>query len=281
MTEDRPPISRYLEREVRQKCGNACVMCGCPIYDYDHIDDWADVKEHTLENLTLLCTLHHRLKNKGILSREVVRERTKNIRHRPNNGLPDINFSTCKLILGDNVFLGKSMIGLLIYERDYFYIDYDEKFKQVVIYAEFFDNNGNIVFKIEDNVYTHTTEAWDVETRGNSIVIRESFRKRLLIITLDGIGNTITILGKLFYDDNKFIELTKCGIIMRDDKGNCNTISRANVTSCDVGLIISDWSIFKPMPCGISVGNGSKNISFSNSWHLRTGYGIALDTQGW
>jgi hypothetical protein len=283
MAEDRPAISRELEREVRKKCGYACVMCGCPIYDYDHIDDWADVKEHTLENLTLLCTLHHRLKNKGVLSREVVRRRTENIQHRPSGGLPDINFTTCQLVLGNNTISGWPTVGLLVYERDYFYIDYDESLNQVVIDAEFFDNNGGTLFRIENNIYTHTHSAdlWDVETRGNSIIIREGFRKRLLIITIDGINNSITIQGKLFYSDDKYVELTKDGVRLGNDKGEFIIVSENTILGCDVGLIISDWREFRPHPCGVSIGERSRNIHFSKGWYVRTGYGISLDTQAW
>jgi len=48
-----------MQREVRQRCGFGFVICGIPIYHYDHIIDHAEVHEHTADKLTLLCPTHH------------------------------------------------------------------------------------------------------------------------------------------------------------------------------------------------------------------------------
>jgi hypothetical protein len=44
-----------MKREIRQRCGFGCVLCGIRIYQYDHIIDYAQVQEHTADNITLLC----------------------------------------------------------------------------------------------------------------------------------------------------------------------------------------------------------------------------------
>jgi hypothetical protein len=37
MAEDRPPIPLPVKRLVRQQCAFGCVLCGLPLYEYDHI----------------------------------------------------------------------------------------------------------------------------------------------------------------------------------------------------------------------------------------------------
>src|SRR3982750_2806106 len=63
----RPPIPDPMKREVRQRCGFGCVICGLPLYEYDHLLGWARVQRHVAEEITLLCDQHHREKTSGLL----------------------------------------------------------------------------------------------------------------------------------------------------------------------------------------------------------------------
>jgi hypothetical protein len=66
-TPARPPIGAEMEKEVRRRCGFGCVMCGLPLYEYDHILGWSNVQRHVAEEITLLCDMHHREKTHGLL----------------------------------------------------------------------------------------------------------------------------------------------------------------------------------------------------------------------
>ncbi|WNG79930.1 hypothetical protein C6A86_016810 [Mycobacterium sp. ITM-2016-00316] len=79
MSDDRPPIPDPMKREVRQRCGFGCVICGHPIYEYEHMDDYAVVKRHGVANITLLCDGHHRLKT-GVSYRSIELELLTQIR---------------------------------------------------------------------------------------------------------------------------------------------------------------------------------------------------------
>lgn len=84
MAELRPEIPDPMKRAVRQRCGFGCVICGTPLYAYDHIIDYREVKEHKAENLTLLCDSHHREKTNGLLPLAQVQKRNAspyNIQH--------------------------------------------------------------------------------------------------------------------------------------------------------------------------------------------------------
>lgn len=278
MAGKRPEISNEIEKQVREKCKFACVMCGCIIYDYDHIDDWSEVQEHKVKNLTLLCTLHHRLKNKGILSKEVIRDRTDNIRHKPNGGLPDLNLPKCSLTIGNNIInSGFSSLCFCIRERDYFHLNYDNELNQVIINAAFFDNNGVEIFTIKDNIYNHTQNAWDVQTKGNSIIIKEGFRKRLFIVTLDGINNNIIIKGKLFTNKGRPIVINDSGIHFGDD----NHVSGNKFTHYQIGVYISNWNEFKPSHAGAFFSSRTSSCIVSNSNFMGNGCGIAIDSELW
>ena len=66
---NRPPIPRPMERQVLVEAGHRCAIPTCrqtPV-EIAHIDKWAQVLEHTFENLIALCpTCHTRYDNGDI-----------------------------------------------------------------------------------------------------------------------------------------------------------------------------------------------------------------------
>jgi hypothetical protein len=68
----REEISRNIpfpiKRKIRQRCGFGCVICGLPLYEYEHLLGFAKVKRHVEKEITLLCDQHHREKNIWITS---------------------------------------------------------------------------------------------------------------------------------------------------------------------------------------------------------------------
>src|SRR5215204_3499084 len=48
------------KRAVRQECGFGCVVCGCGIYQYEHIHPpWHAAREHLCPCIALLCGTCH------------------------------------------------------------------------------------------------------------------------------------------------------------------------------------------------------------------------------
>jgi hypothetical protein len=62
-----------MKREVRRRCAFGCVLCGKPLYAYDHIVPFEQVTEHAVDNLVLLCDSHHREKTNLLLTEAQVR----------------------------------------------------------------------------------------------------------------------------------------------------------------------------------------------------------------
>ena len=97
-----------IQREVRERCGFGCVVCGLPLYEYDHLVDWATVHSHVADDITLLCDRHHREKTSGLLPAEAVLEANSNP-HNLQQGVSepyDLHFAGegCQVIAGGNRF---------------------------------------------------------------------------------------------------------------------------------------------------------------------------------
>lgn len=88
-----------IQREVRQRCGFGCVICGLPLYEYEHMEEWAIVKRHVADEITLLCDQHHREKTGGLLPVEVVRAANKSpFNLKEGNSKPyNLHFALCTL----------------------------------------------------------------------------------------------------------------------------------------------------------------------------------------
>lgn len=78
MAQGRPGIKTAVAREVRQRCGFGCVICGQPIYHYDHLLGYALTHRHLASEITLLCGWHHDLKSRRNLTDEEVLEANSN-----------------------------------------------------------------------------------------------------------------------------------------------------------------------------------------------------------
>jgi len=179
-----------IQREVRQRCGFGCVVCGLPLYEYEHMEEWAAVRRHVAEEITLLCDQHHREKTAGLLPKEVVREFNAapfNFRedvHKPY----DLHFSgrSAEIIVGSNSFTcedsgyGTFMVPISVDGLPLlgFVLGDGHLMLNLVVFDEF-----NVsVLHIKNNQLFQSTLAWDIQLVGTTLTIREGHRQILLEI---------------------------------------------------------------------------------------------------
>lgn len=234
-------IPNPIQREVRQRCGFGCVICGSPIYHYDHMKEWAVYKRHVAKEITLLCPTHHQEKTNGLLSIETLENNNAN----PHN--KRILFSPkWKINYGSKVEIG---IGsMMISPRETSEMESCEFFSiplvvggQPIIWFNL--QNGNLLLNITifakdrpilliiNNEVVYSTEIWDIEFVGRTLTIREGNRKIVIRITFDVNQNRIEIdKGKLIIKGRE--------IIITNDyiEIDTNRFYRGNITGAIVGI---------------------------------------------
>ncbi len=153
--QNRPKIPEYIRRAVRQKCKSACVNpeCRCPIWDYEHIVDYAIVKEHREENIVLLCPTCNQARKGTQFSRGRIAEwlRLLNNQTRPER----LFFDYPVIYFGDNFVPSGFMHSAYVFQigRSYLYISHFND--ATSINAEFWNKNGFLSLKIENSRYTY------------------------------------------------------------------------------------------------------------------------------
>lgn len=179
-----------IQREVRQRCGFGCVICGMPLYEYEHMEEWAEVKRHIADEITLLCDQHHREKTGGLLPKDSVREANKhpyNLREGVSKKY-NLHFSgkEAKVEIGGNSFTcqdqgygtsivpisvdGTPLIGVILADG--------HLLLNLVVFDEF-----NIpILHIKNNQLFYSTSPWDIQLVGKKLTIREGHRKILFEI---------------------------------------------------------------------------------------------------
>src|SRR5215467_7010159 len=115
----RPAIPEPTKRLIRQRCGFGCVICGLPLYEYEHMLGWANVERHEAAEITLLCDQHHRERTNGLLPIEAVKQaNTDPINFKTGLAKPyDLHFEgdECEVLIGSNRFTMQRIVdGILL-----------------------------------------------------------------------------------------------------------------------------------------------------------------------
>ncbi|QBJ35245.1 cell division protein [Hafnia alvei] len=246
------PTSRNIplpiQREVRQRCGFGCVICGLPLYEYEHMAEWALVKRHVSEEITLLCDQHHREKTGGLLPKAMVEAANANpFNLRKGESKPyNLHFSghDMSLKMGSNIFTseisqsqtysymspimvdGIPLVGFIIQDN------------HILLTLNAFDRENNKLIRIVNNQLVYNTSAWDVQLVGTTLTVRQSHREILLEIKFSPPNKMEITRGNLYCNG---VKISLDGEMM---KVNNNSLLMEGCTfkNCQVGLGIGERS---------------------------------------
>ncbi|WP_424448834.1 HNH endonuclease signature motif containing protein [Microbacterium arborescens] len=198
-------IPRPIKREVRQRCGFGCVLCGSAIYEYHHMVMWSEEHRHVAEEITLLCPSHHSEVTNGRLPASRVLQADAD----PFNKRADLSpgyalhyaGSEALVALGSNHFrapggrdltvvrvLGQTLLGMRFEDGNYLlnFVGYDKE--------------GRVAVRIDDNELSFRADSWDIEFVGTTLVVRDGPGEVFLDMTFqppDGI-----IVHRFFFHRN-------------------------------------------------------------------------------
>jgi hypothetical protein len=189
-----PPTSRNIprpmRREIRQRCGFGYVICGLPLYEYEHMEEWAIVERHVADEITLLCDQHHREKTGGMLPKEDVRQANANpINLQQGASKPyALHFSgvSAEVELGGNWFTSRvdgddfQMIPIIVDHTHL--IEFTRQDNHLLLSVKLFDERNQLIMEISENQLIYSMFPWDITLVGRTLTIREGQRKIALEI---------------------------------------------------------------------------------------------------
>ena len=246
MTEAEKPSSRNIplpiQREVRQRCGFGCVICGMPLYEYEHMEGWATVQRHVADEITLLCDQHHREKTGGLLPLTAVRAANAdpfNLREGISKPYA-LHFSGSEalVIVGGNRFTcadqgygtlmvpvsidGIPIIGLVLADG--------HLLLNVVAFNEF----NEPVLHIKNNQLYYSVTPWDIQLVGTKLTIREGHGKILLELQFAPPNEVHVLRGRLLCNGVEVL-IRPSHILVTN---NSCLVQGCTAINCHGGLII-------------------------------------------
>lgn len=244
MPENRPDLSLPLMREVRQRCGFGCVLCGFPIYEYDHILGWSKVRRHVATEITLLCDQHHKAKTAGFLPNErVVEGNSRPWNRRADVTKPyDLYYSGNEFIvkIGPYQFSGTNRGPRTVAEA--IRIDGEALIWMALEDGHFllnlsvYDCANKLIMKISDNEMVLNTHSWDIEIAGTRLTIREGLAKILFDILFQPPSTVIIKRGRILRNGIELLVTPKwVGLL-----NSASVLCGVTVVNSHAGLILGD-----------------------------------------
>jgi hypothetical protein len=247
-----------IKREVRQRCGFGCVVCGAAIYQYEHVEPlFSDAETHDPNCIALLCGSCHDRATRGILSKETIKLQAKNpkcLEQGFSFGPFDLGQTPPEIIFGT---LKAKNIGTLIKiygDEILSIVPPEQEGSPFLINAFLNDRNGNLIFGIKNNEWITPADNWDVEVIGQRITIRMKLGDILLCLRSDPphrlIIERLEMLHKgvkICCEENQTIEVTT-------PSGQHFKSSQMEIEGARIGVEVTDAGM------GIGVGGGSVYI---------------------
>lgn len=224
-TSDESPSNRNIplpiQREVRQRCGFGCVVCGMPLYEYEHMLGWANVQRHVADEITLLCDQHHKERTNGLMPIERVCEaNAAPFNRRSGVTKPyDLHFSgsECEAVVGGNRFTtsdagyGTSMAAVVI--DDIPLLGFVLADGHLLLHVNLFDESNNLILRIANNQLVHSVTPWDVRLVGRKLEIREGAGRFLVDITFEVPNRVVVNRGRFLLNGVELVIRPKYGLI--------------------------------------------------------------------
>lgn len=266
----RRAIPRPIKRAVRQRCGFGCVLCGVPIYHYDHIEPYESVQEHKAENLTLLCPTHHQEKTSGLVDVGTIRaadaapfnRRDSNSVTTPHR-IPATWHMPTVVLAGNSFTWPGAFTVLQVYGTPLLAFNRDQG--GLLLQVRLFDHSDTEVLRVEDGELILSTGSWDVDWQGKTFTIRSGPRKISIEIEFSP-PDLITVVRGEVRHRGQSISLSNAALTLN---GVASSVSWTGCTfRCPVGINIDAM--------GIQVGGQLAASAPGHSGSSETGGGPRL-----
>ncbi|MEQ2010507.1 MAG: hypothetical protein ABMA26_27285 [Limisphaerales bacterium] len=189
-------------REVRQRCGFGCVMCGCAIIQYHHFaPEYSEAQAHLPKGITILCGTCHDRVTRGILGNDQIAEYDANPYCKREGFVEDMLFMSRDKIhfqIGSATFRRHAV---LLYDDEVLigFAGPSEGQEPLRLFAKLTDEDGGALLTIQDNVWRAGVEHFDVQTEGKELTIRRKLRDVVLRMVLNPGGEIVLERLKMAY----------------------------------------------------------------------------------
>ncbi|MBN4053153.1 hypothetical protein JYT92_00175 [bacterium AH-315-L15] len=228
-----------IKREVRQRCGFGCVICGLGIVQYEHVEpEFSEAQQHEADKIALLCPQCHAKVTTKFWSKEKIRQAMQN----PiclQQGYTKEVFDFCDgypILQFGGMSLSNCPIPIEVAGQPLFKIEKPEvEGAPFRLSGIFCDSKGKVTLQIIENEWIASSENWDVEVSGGAIVIREAHRKVHLKLKVEPPKKLIVDRLDMFVDSLGF-EANGDFLRVKSPNGSVGEFTGCGADNCRVGM---------------------------------------------
>lgn len=167
-------IPEHIQREVRVRLKFGCVVCRSAVCQYEHIDpEFSDAAEHDPNCICLLCGHCHDKVTRGLLSKATIQKRYRDVQTSDTAKRPfdDFHLESGQLtvLLGSCIFHGARTLIEIDGETALAIEPPEDGASFPTLSGCFMDGSGNQLLRIERNIWSGPSTAWDVKVKGRTI----------------------------------------------------------------------------------------------------------------
>lgn len=266
MSPNRPEIPEKIKREVRQRCGFGCVICGVPLYHYDHMTEYKVVREHAAENITLLCGTHHDSKTRGQLPPEEVRRRNLNPHNHSTNqtAVHQLFFSGnhARIIAGGNTVHATNHAASAIKIDGHSLVDFELVDGHLLLNVALRGSDGHPTLTVRRNELVHSTHFWDYEFKGKTLSIRNAEKSMELRMTFDAVNHQVAIEQGLVFHNGVDVLLDRHGLFILNNR---TRLSGTSISGFDTAISIGE-NRGSPSAIVVDIPRGSYDRQAAVAW---------------
>ncbi|HHU0330723.1 TPA: HNH endonuclease signature motif containing protein [Klebsiella variicola] len=172
-------LSRYVpvevERQIRKESGYGCVICGCFITQYEHIDpEFHDAKKHEADKMTLLCNSCHGKVTNGIFSKEKVWKAKSNPKAKQLGFVRDAldpKTGAMEIIIGKNSSSSIDCVLSINGKPIIWFTEPEEVDAPYGINIIFHDDNSEVIGFIKKSIFYGVVAENDINNVSHKIII--------------------------------------------------------------------------------------------------------------
>jgi hypothetical protein len=147
-----------------------------PVYEYDHVEDYAVVLAHDPENLALLCPNHHQDKTSGRLSKESIVDARRSPHNTTKAETTPYSIERTKTL---RVFVGSNEIYALppsdcsvVWINGESFVSVHWEGGSFTYSVRVTDETGGMLLRIDRGALVVATDVWDYRYEGRTVSIR-------------------------------------------------------------------------------------------------------------
>lgn len=242
-----------IKREVRQRCGFGCVLCGMAVCQYEHIDPpFSEAKTHDPTAIALLCGSHHDKVSRGLMSKQTIKNALASpraLQHGFSFDTFDVGSNAPSVRLGTLTALRPRTILRVFGENVIEVAPPEQTGGPFRISAVFSDKEGREIFRIKDNVWETPIGNWDVEIVGPRITLRSAPRALLLQLRVEPPDLLVIERLEMYYQGTHINCDERHGFSIETGARKFFQTDTMTLEDCEVVFDVQEQSFFVGVNC--------------------------------